>query len=296
MLEDGYDNEKGGGFARPLSKRDAITYVRKLAREAANYGMSIGLKNAQGVLRQLENDVHFAVNEECAQMKECGEYKSFVSGSGRRVAKPVFHIEYVKVRTIAHNTAQGKPNFEIANALWPNATSNQVRKKVCLGGETLGNKLSTVIKEFNLNGWVMYCDGSVTTTRTVPGNTGPGPRQGTTGTSRSRRISADHPSAAEYDAPLEPMDWRNDPDILDIITSEENEEGMPESDDVWGMDVGPIDEADLDDPPDKPRRGAGKDRIGPIGPIGPFEVEDIDARERKTRRRDSQQLSKLRGV
>ncbi|KAF2435991.1 hypothetical protein EJ08DRAFT_579178, partial [Tothia fuscella] len=89
---DGYDNEKGGGFKPPLSRRDAVTYVRKLAREAAAHGMSTGLKNAAGILRSIEDDIHFAVNEECAQMEECNVYDNFVQTRGNKIGKPVFHI------------------------------------------------------------------------------------------------------------------------------------------------------------------------------------------------------------
>lgn len=90
---DGYDNEKGGGFKKPLTKKDTIAYVRKISREAARYGMSTGLKNAQGILKQVEADIHFAVNEECAGMKECRVYDGFMKGSAQFPAKPVFHIE-----------------------------------------------------------------------------------------------------------------------------------------------------------------------------------------------------------
>jgi Glycoside-hydrolase family GH114 len=62
-VTDGYDNEKGGGFRRPLTKSDAITYIRKLSREAKRYGMSTGLKNSADILKSVRDDVHFAVNE-----------------------------------------------------------------------------------------------------------------------------------------------------------------------------------------------------------------------------------------
>lgn len=60
---DVYDNEKGGGFRRPLTKFDSIIYFRKLAREAKRYGMSIGLKNSADILESVAGDIQFAVNE-----------------------------------------------------------------------------------------------------------------------------------------------------------------------------------------------------------------------------------------
>lgn len=65
---DVYDNEKGGGFPRPLTKRDSITYVRKLAREARRYGMAIGLKNSGDILKSVQDHIQFAVNEVCPEI------------------------------------------------------------------------------------------------------------------------------------------------------------------------------------------------------------------------------------
>jgi len=138
--------------------------------------MSTGLKNAQGVLRSLEDDVHFAVNEECAQMEECDVYTSFLQPRGSKVAKPVFHIEYVNIRSskgritsgVSGNNGSEAP-VEIFSPIWPNANTSQIRQKVCLGGSQVGDKMSTVIKQMNLDGWVMYCDGTTTTTRTDAG-------------------------------------------------------------------------------------------------------------------------------
>ena len=58
--------KRGGGFNPPLSKRDAVRFVRQLSRYSHMYGMSIGLKNALAVLPYLQNYVEFGVNEECA--------------------------------------------------------------------------------------------------------------------------------------------------------------------------------------------------------------------------------------
>jgi len=60
---DGYGNEKGGGFKKPLSQLDSIVFLRRLARYTHLYGMSIGLKNAQEIIPYVIQDVSFAVNE-----------------------------------------------------------------------------------------------------------------------------------------------------------------------------------------------------------------------------------------
>jgi hypothetical protein len=66
-----------------------------MAKEAARYNMSIGLKNSDAILSQVQDVIQFAVNEECAAMGECSIYKSFLK------SKPVFHIEYTKTKSAA---------------------------------------------------------------------------------------------------------------------------------------------------------------------------------------------------
>jgi Glycoside-hydrolase family GH114 len=64
-----------------------------MAKEARNYNMSIGLKNSDAILSQVEDVIQFAVNEECAANEECSVYKDFLK------RKPVFHIEYTKTKS-----------------------------------------------------------------------------------------------------------------------------------------------------------------------------------------------------
>jgi hypothetical protein len=279
---DGYDNERGGGFRRPLSKADAITYVRKLSREAKRYGMSTGLKNAADVIKSLHDDIHFAVNEECAQLGECDVYQNFVAPKDNRVPKPVFHIEYVSRRpTMGRTTggittaaAQGAAmiaeSAEIFTPRWPNATAPQIRQKMCLRGSGLGSRLSTVIKEISLGGWVMYCDGSVATTRVGTGGHEAAFIPGRGG-KRYRVVQED---VSETDLEEDPEHtasaWTaKDPDIAKIFFGPDPapEDQSQCCDDVWEEDVGPIREEDLKPDPLITHKGAAKDRIGPNGPV-----------------------------
>jgi hypothetical protein len=119
-----------------------------MAKEAASYGLSTGLKNAQEILSQVLSDIQFAVNEECVASEgdgACTEYNSLLSAG-----KPVLHIEYVDKTSSGSATSSNLPQDQI--------------NSLCLQGSSLGNKLSTVIKNMNLNGWVTYCDGSIATT------------------------------------------------------------------------------------------------------------------------------------
>lgn len=128
-------NQNGGGFSPPLTEQDSIDLVRLMSTHAKSLGMSIGLKNALSIIPRVVDDVHFAVNEECAAYSECAEMKPFLSKG-----KPVFHIEYPP----AAGSNTGVPASNL--------------KKWC-AGDAVG--FSTVIKTYDVDQWTQTCDGKV---------------------------------------------------------------------------------------------------------------------------------------
>lgn len=82
---DAYDNKSGF----PLTYQDQITYNMNLAAAAHARGLSAGLKNDLGQVRQLVQYFDWALNEQCYQYKECGDLNLFTA-----YGKPVFHVEY----------------------------------------------------------------------------------------------------------------------------------------------------------------------------------------------------------
>jgi hypothetical protein len=168
---DGYSNEKGGGFARPLRQRDTIRHVKKLSREARRHKMSMGLKNAEEVIPRVTRDVHFAVNEECGMDNEepCKAYKRILKG------KPVYHIEYVEPRLASYDTlnktqtSSATNAWEISNSAFRNMSSTTLRRRLCLEADpSMSLKMSTVIKQLSLDGWIMHCNGMTVVTETRP--------------------------------------------------------------------------------------------------------------------------------
>jgi hypothetical protein len=87
---DGYDNANGLG----LTESDQIDYDTFLATEAHARGLSVGLKNALGLIPKLVGRFDWALNEECLKYKECSELQPFISAG-----KAVFHCEYASSTT-----------------------------------------------------------------------------------------------------------------------------------------------------------------------------------------------------
>ncbi|KAI5862441.1 endo alpha-1,4 polygalactosaminidase precursor [Durotheca rogersii] len=139
---DGYSNENGGGFSPPLTEQDSIDLTRWMASEAASRGLATGLKNALSIIPDVVDVVQFAVNEECSDWSECAEMQPFIAAG-----KPVFHIEYPD----GAGTSSG--------------LSAAVRRRHCEATGTTG--FSTVLKTYDLDGWVQYCDGAIFTTPTA---------------------------------------------------------------------------------------------------------------------------------
>jgi len=157
----GDESKRGGGFPVKLTQQDTITYVKKLSVEAHQYGLAIGLKNAEMVISSLQNDVDFAVNEQCATYYGgCSSYTRFLNSG-----KPVFHIEYA--RTIVNGTIV---ELRSENSELSVMSTQQLQALYCLEtgignrrwiSKDVASKFSTVIKALELNKWVLYCDGSM---------------------------------------------------------------------------------------------------------------------------------------
>jgi hypothetical protein len=119
---DGYSNTNGIG----LTEDNAVDYMTFLANAAHSRGLSIGLKNAAGLVEKLLPSVEFHVNEQCVQYGECDKFQPFIDAG-----KPVFHIEY----------PDDAPNV-----------AADVKAKDC--GVT---GFSSVMKKITLDSWVDSC-------------------------------------------------------------------------------------------------------------------------------------------
>ncbi|MFD3699779.1 endo alpha-1,4 polygalactosaminidase [Streptomyces sp. NPDC058646] len=82
---DAYRNTSGF----PLTAEDQLAYNRLIAKLAHDRGLAVGLKNDLDQIPQLVGEFDFAVNEQCAQYRECERLTPFIEAG-----KAVFHVEY----------------------------------------------------------------------------------------------------------------------------------------------------------------------------------------------------------
>ncbi len=82
---DAWDNDPGF----PLTRDDQIDYVRWLAAQAHERGLSVGLKNAVDILLTVIGDFDWVLNEQCVQFDECDAYLTLTDGGFA-----IFHVEY----------------------------------------------------------------------------------------------------------------------------------------------------------------------------------------------------------
>ncbi|KUJ20422.1 uncharacterized protein LY89DRAFT_715828 [Mollisia scopiformis] len=82
---DGFKNDNGLN----LTRAGAINYITFLSEAAHARNVSMGLKNRGDLVKEVIDEVEYAVNEQCVKYRECKIYQPLVASN-----KPVFHIEY----------------------------------------------------------------------------------------------------------------------------------------------------------------------------------------------------------
>ncbi|ESO90788.1 hypothetical protein LOTGIDRAFT_163670 [Lottia gigantea] len=122
---DGYSNKNGLG----LTSNDQKQFNIWLAQTAHSKGLSVGLKNAVDLIKDLEPYFDWALNEECVEYDECNKYKPFIDHS-----KPVFHVEYVD----HHSQGSSKKNHVCRSSGRP-------------------HQFNTLIKDWDLTSWRLTC-------------------------------------------------------------------------------------------------------------------------------------------
>lgn len=170
-----YSNENG--FTPVITPADTVTYLHKVSEYARSKGMSVGIKNCIEILGDIFDDVDFAISEECVQYLNCTAYANFTTAPrAGKEGKPVFEVEYVNYTYSGEWSDDGvalSPSlFRTRNVNFQGLTNEKLRRKLCNldePGVTLDSpylKINTIIKTLELDGFVMFCDGSAEKTKT----------------------------------------------------------------------------------------------------------------------------------
>jgi hypothetical protein len=122
---DSYLNDTGFD----LSADDQIEYNRFLADAARERGLSVGLTNDIEQTETLEPYFDWVINESCLEWDECHLLTPFLSAQ-----KAVFHVAYTP-------SAREGPS---------------IQSQVC--GDTAIAGFSTIIKNRELDDWVLFCE------------------------------------------------------------------------------------------------------------------------------------------
>jgi hypothetical protein len=83
---DGYSNRTGF----PLTANDQLVYDASLANLAHKYGLTVAMKNDVEQVPNLASYFDYAINEQCQQYNECGNYTTYFINAG----KTTFQVEY----------------------------------------------------------------------------------------------------------------------------------------------------------------------------------------------------------
>ncbi len=99
---DAYDNDT----VFKISYNQQLRYNKFLAKEAHKRGLSVGLKNDLGQVKELVNYYDWALNEQCFEEDECGKLLPFIKQN-----KAVFGVEY-NLKPNDFCTKANKMNFD----------------------------------------------------------------------------------------------------------------------------------------------------------------------------------------
>lgn len=94
---DGYSNSNGLN----LTATQQLDYNRFLATQARTDGLAVALKNDVEQVPDLYTYFDLAINEQCHEYSECGNYSSFINSG-----KPVFNAEYARNYKLNTNGAR----------------------------------------------------------------------------------------------------------------------------------------------------------------------------------------------
>jgi hypothetical protein len=86
---DGWQYRERGGTGFDLTKQHAVALIRWLVAEGHARGLAVGLKNVPELVRSVGLKTDFAITEDCAEWRFCGDYRPMLDKG-----LAVFHVHY----------------------------------------------------------------------------------------------------------------------------------------------------------------------------------------------------------
>ncbi|OUM62831.1 glycoside hydrolase family 114 protein, partial [Piromyces sp. E2] len=87
---DAYQMKEVKSWTDPITREQTVVFLKWLGSTAHSLGISIGLKNVNGLIDEVGQYFDFAINEDCHHYNdECRKYKNFLASG-----KPVFAVAY----------------------------------------------------------------------------------------------------------------------------------------------------------------------------------------------------------
>lgn len=113
---DGYSNKTGF----PLTANDQLVYDASLANLAHQYGLTVALKNDVEQVPNLASYFDYAINEQCQQYNECGNYTTYFVNAGKTVFQVEYKLSLAKFcpKANAENRNAITKTFDLFDAPW----------------------------------------------------------------------------------------------------------------------------------------------------------------------------------
>jgi len=111
---DGYLNNPGF----PLTEQHQVDFNRFIANEAHTRNLSVGLKNALGIIPELIDYYDFSVNEQCFEYDECNALTPFIQ-AGKAVLNTEYDQQYISDTNSRNNLCTESLNLQFSTLILP---------------------------------------------------------------------------------------------------------------------------------------------------------------------------------
>jgi len=119
---DGVEPDNMDGYLNnpwfPLTDQHQVDFNRFIANEAHTRNLSVGLKNALGIIPELIDYYDFSVNEQCFEYDECNALTPFIQ-AGKAVLNTEYDQQYISDTNSRNNLCTESLNLQFSTLILP---------------------------------------------------------------------------------------------------------------------------------------------------------------------------------